>query len=313
MIVLERPNALKLFFTLRGSVLPRIAPSLATCTALAVLVTLTDGFLFRWKVTLTPVPFTLIGLALAIFLGFRNSAAYERFWEARKLWGDVIHRSRTLARQVGCLPDLPAARTPSGPTRTRARAWSAAPSAMRMRCGTSCAAATPAPSSRGGCGPRSISGSSDRVSAATISCAATRPTSAHGCAPATSLRPVAAEIDKSIAVLAAAQAGCERIQSTPIPFAYTLLLHRTAYIYCFLLPFGLIDLIGFMTPFVVAIVAYTFFGLDALGDEIEHPFGLSAHHLPLEALCRTIEINLLEALGEPDLPSSLLPQDGFLH
>ena len=62
MIVLERPNALKLFFTLRGSVLPRIARSLLTCTMLAVIVTLSHGVLFQWKVTLTPVPFTLIGL-----------------------------------------------------------------------------------------------------------------------------------------------------------------------------------------------------------------------------------------------------------
>ena len=107
MIVLERPHGLQLFFTLKGSVLPRIARSLAMCTVLAVLVTLTHGALFKWKITLTPVPFSLIGLALAIFLGFRNNAAYERFWEARKLWGDVIHRSRTLARQAAALNELP--------------------------------------------------------------------------------------------------------------------------------------------------------------------------------------------------------------
>jgi len=64
--------------------------------------------------------------------------------------------------------------------------------------------------------------------------------------------------------MVAAGASCERIRSTPIPFSYSLLLHRTAYLYCFLLPFGLVDSLGFMTPFVVAIVAYTFFGLDAL-------------------------------------------------
>ena len=127
------------------------------------------------------------------------------------------------------------------------------------------------------------------------------------------MAPLAAEMDKSLAILAAAQAGCERIQTTPIPFAYTLLLHRTAYLYCFLLPFGLVDTIGFMTPFVVAIVAYTFFGLDALGDEIEHPFGLRMHHLPLDAICRTIEINLLEASGERVLPKALEPVDDCLH
>ncbi len=73
------------------------------------------------------------------------------------------------------------------------------------------------------------------------------------------------------------------------------------------------DLIGFMTPFVVAIVAYTFFGLDAVGDEIEEPFGRRAHHLPLDAMCRTLEINLLEAMGADELPVALEPVDGWVH
>ena len=62
-----------------------------------------------------------------------------------------------------------------------------------------------------------------------------------------------------------------------------------------------------MTPFVVGIVAYTFFGLDALGDEIEEPFGMDSNDLPLDAICRSIEINLLESIGEKNLPIELKP------
>ena len=109
--------------------------------------------------------------------------------------------------------------------------------------------------------------------------------------------------------MTAAAASCERIKNSPLPFPYTLLLHRTAYLYCFLLPFGLVDAIGYLTPFVVAIVAYTFFGLDAVGDEIEEPFGLLPNDLPLDAICRTIEIDLREALGDRDLPEPLQPVD----
>jgi len=64
-----------------------------------------------------------------------------------------------------------------------------------------------------------------------------------------------------------------------------------------------------MTPLVVAIVAYTFFGLDALGDEIEEPFGTEANDLPLDAICRSIEISVREALGEQDVPLQLMPVD----
>jgi putative membrane protein len=109
---------------------------------------------------------------------------------------------------------------------------------------------------------------------------------------------LASNIDATMSAITAASAACERIKSTPIPFSYTLLLHRTAYLYCFLLPFGLVDTIGFMTPFVVGLVAYTFFGLDALGDEIKEPFGNLPNDLALDAICRGIEINLRDTLGE---------------
>jgi putative membrane protein len=118
---------------------------------------------------------------------------------------------------------------------------------------------------------------------------------------------LAARVDTTLTEMLGAAASCERIRHTPMPFSYALLLHRTAYMYCFLLPFGLVDITGFMTPFVVAIVAYTFFGLDALGDELEEPFGMESNDLPLDTICRGIEISLLEALNDPDLPAPLQP------
>lgn len=304
MVILDRPNALKLFFAMKGAVLPRIAGSVAACTALAALVTLSHGLLFSWKVTLTPVPFSLIGLALAIFLGFRNSAAYERFWEARRLWGELIHRSRTLARQLRWVQPPP---TDTGAVvirRTIAYAH-----ALR-------------------CQLRGLDARSDASKwlppgeQAALAAARNRASFLLERNTADIARwvheqrlpaPLAARMDQSLAALCSVQAGCERIASTPIPFAYTLLLHRTAYLYCVLLPFGLVDAIGIMTPVVVAIVSYTFFGLDAVGDEIEQPFGLREHHLPLDALCRAIEIDLLEAAGETPLPQPLEPEDHVLH
>jgi putative membrane protein len=120
---------------------------------------------------------------------------------------------------------------------------------------------------------------------------------------------LAAGIDATLSAMTAAAASCERIKNTPIPFSYSVLLHRTAYLYCFLLPFGLVDTIGFMTPVVVAIVAYTFFGLDALGDELEEPYGMEPNDLPLDAICRVIEIDLRTALGDDDVPPPLQAVD----
>ena len=97
-------------------------------------------------------------------------------------------------------------------------------------------------------------------------------------------------------------AGCERIANTPIPFTYSVIIHRIIYLYCLLLPFGLLDSTGVMTPVIVAFIAYTFFALEALGAEIEEPFGTEPNDLPLDALAWTIEATLRESLGETDLP-----------
>ena len=107
MIVRDRPSGLKLFLLLRGSVLQQIWKVLLINVLLATLVTFTHGVLFSQKITLTAIPFTLIGLPLAIFLGFRNTAAYDRYWEARKLWGELLLRCRNLSRQCQSLINLP--------------------------------------------------------------------------------------------------------------------------------------------------------------------------------------------------------------
>lgn len=308
MITLSRPRGIHLFFTLRGSILPRVARSLALCVAVAALVTFTHGVLFHWKVTLTAVPFSIIGLALAICLGFRNNVVYDRWWEGRKLWGELVTRSRSLARQLQTLTafDEPARHDDLADPRTAMiRRTIAHAHALRHELRDSDPTADVAP----------WLSAADRAGFAASRLGSEWLLRRNGHDLGALMRAgrldprLAAEMDVSLSDLTAVAAGCERIRRTPLPFAYTLLLHRTATMYCYLLPFGLVDTIGAMTPFVVAIVAYTFFGLDAVGDEIEEPFGLAVHHLPLTTLCRTIEISLREALGDPALPEPLVAVD----
>ena len=125
--------------------------------------------------------------------------------------------------------------------------------------------------------------------------------------------PVYQKFDDRASAMSAIQVACERIQGTPTPFTYTLLLHRTAYAFCFLLPFGLVGTLGYATPVFSALVAYAFFGLDELGNELEEPFGEWLNGLPLNAMARTVEISLLEAIGEKSLPERLEPVDSVLR
>ncbi len=106
--------------------------------------------------------------------------------------------------------------------------------------------------------------------------------------------------------ISAVLAGCERIAYTPIPFAYTLILHRTVYLFCIMLPFALVVDLHYMTPFIV-LISYTFISLDCLAEELEDPFGTENNDLPLDAICNAIEIDLLQMNDEAEIPAKILP------
>jgi putative membrane protein len=305
MIVRPRsPSFWALLFTMQGSILPVIWKRVLAMAALAVLVVLADRRLFHFDNVLNAAPLTLMGLTLAIFLGFRNGIAYERWWEARKLWGELLIVLRNLVRQTLTLPDG----LPDEDARAQARRLLAFAHALRHRLrGTPPAedlsrwlaadeaaalAATPNP-------PNVLLGAIGRRYAAMRR---------EGRLDAILLAAVDAQLSRLSDVLG----GCERIQGTPIPFAYILLLHRTVYVYCLLLPFCLVGSIGWLAPPIVGVLAYTFFGLDALGDQIEDPFDRLPNDLPLDAICRAAEISVGELLGEAELPAPLRPERGIL-
>ena len=314
MIVHERPSGWTLFLIMRGSVLQRIRWKLSLNILVALLVTFAHGYLFDIKITVTTIPFTLIGLPLAIFLGFRNNTAYDRYWEGRKLWGDINIRVRVLARQCLSLIRLGQELDPhnrEGDVRVRVihRALAHA-HALRAQL-------------RGHRDDRAVERwltkeDWDKVCNLPLNYRGDAIVQANAndlarCMREGQLEPISYNLmDDTLTHITFAAASCERLRHTPIPFSYTLLLHRTAHLYCFLLPFGLVDVTGFMTPFVVAIVAYTFFGLDALGDELEEPFGMDNNDLPLDAMCRTMEMNALHLLGDTEVPPPMQPQDSRL-
>ncbi|SDL75125.1 bestrophin family ion channel [Paracoccus chinensis] len=98
MIVRTKPSLWDLVFTMRGSVLPHIAYPLLSLTALAALFVAVER---AWQPlpVVDSAPFTVLGIALSLFLGFRNNAAYDRWWEARRLRGGHLADLRSLARE----------------------------------------------------------------------------------------------------------------------------------------------------------------------------------------------------------------------
>ncbi len=302
MIIRPRPHWLAILFARRGSVLPSILPQLGLVTALAVAITASHGVVFGWKTPLTPMPFTLVGIALAIFLGFRNSASYDRYWEARKLWGQGLNECRTLTRQALSLMD--------GQVDVRPFVYGQIAFIHALRGYLRRVSVE-----------RELAALLPAELLARMRDAHYPPTLIlvwlgqwlHEQRRAGHLQAVlAAKMEDALSGLNQVQGGCERIVSSPIPFAYTVILYRTVGVYCLLLPFGLVDTLGWMTPLVTAFVSYTFFAQETLLSEIEEPFGNAENDLPLDALSITIERTLREMLGEATLPDMPAAKDFVL-
>lgn len=317
MIVKEPLPWVRMLFSVKGDSLPRTLPRILVVTVISIVVTAAE-LLFDVKgYTLTATPFTVIGLALGIYLGFRNNAAYDRFWEGRKLWGQLVNSSRSFARQTLSLirPHTSQGAVIAGELeevdacqKKLVRQAIAFVHALRHQLRDS----DPFDDLARFLPPAEIDElrRHRNVPFAVSMAMARRVRQAwdRGWISAYHL-PV---MEKTLAILTDIQGGCERIKSTPIPWAYTVLLHRLVAIYCLLLPFGIIDTTRWLTPVVVLLITHTFFGLDEIGDELEQPFGTEPQDLPLTAISRIIEVNLLQAIGEEDVPELLKPVDGVL-
>ena len=294
MILRPRPSSWALLFILRGSIVPVVAPRLLGVALLGAAVVAAER---HWPGLIPELPlasFALFGLALSIFLGFRNNACYDRWWEGRKQWGRLIIEARSLAREATALLG------PYPPLLRRAIGFTHALCA-RLRGRDERAAAAPWLPAEEAAALATAPNVPDAIlRAMNVELAALRREGRLSDMLYTGL-------EERLHGLSEVQAACERILSTPLPFAYTLLLHRTAFLFCLLVPFGLAGTIGLATPVASVLLAYAFFGLDALGDQLEEPFGLEPNDLPLDAIARTVEIELLAALGESDLPPPLRP------
>jgi ion channel-forming bestrophin family protein len=299
MIVRPKSGLRDILFAVRGSIIRRAAAPVVFITALACGAVAWTQFHRDPLSGLGTAPFTLIGISLSIFLSFRNSACYDRWWEGRKQWGNLLIEARSFAREVVCIAPEPA----------RERL-------LQGICGFAHALAARL---RG----------EDEVAAASAWMPDTVCFRGHPNVTDAILAQVGAEcsalaagakiskwryivIEARLVGLSSVQAGCERIKNTPLPFAYTLLIHRTTYLFCTLLPFGLAAQLGWFTPLLVAVISYALFGLDALGDELEEPFGRDENDLPLESLVRTVEREMLAALGETRLPAPIPVVDFLL-
>jgi ion channel-forming bestrophin family protein len=275
-------------FTLAESVTPRVLPYVATFGLFAVVVA-AAGWLVEqawgFHVGLEVGFHEIGGVVLTIALILRTNAGYDRWWEARKLWGGIVNQCRNLV--ISGLSYGP--RSPQW--REQLVAWTAAfPYAAK-------AALERLPLSEHvellvGRGPARRLAESQHMP----SFVARRLGDLLESAREQGMSPWAfAQVDRERATLIDHIGGCERILKTPLPQVYSIKIRRILAFFLLTLPFVLLERVEhkWLVPLISVLVAYPLISLDQIGHELQNPFSpKNLSHLALDQMSLSIEMNL---------------------
>jgi putative membrane protein len=244
------------------------------------------------------LPITLLGSAVAVYLSFRNTTAYARWWEARTLWGAMVNASRTLAREsLTLLPDRDAAVVV-------VRRQIAFVQALRMHL-------------RRQLPWDELAGRLSADDIESLKRVANVPNSIHTrtaeLIAAAKPEPILlSTLARSLSEISNAQGGMERIKNTPLPQQYATYPAIFTHGFCLLLPLGLVETLGLYTPFGSTVAGFLFLTLLQIGNDIQNPFENREDDVPLTALTRSIEIDLRDMLGEAHGLEPVTPVKGIL-
>jgi ion channel-forming bestrophin family protein len=303
MIVRGRPTFWEIFYL--SLVIQRILPQLAAVLTISLLVVVVSRHGWAQIPSVPTVGLTIVGAVLSIFSAFRNSASYERWWEARKIAGSIVVELRNLSRQANCyIAKVPGDDLTRRFTLRCIAFMQVTRDFLRDRFNEEEVARYLSPEESA-----AVVSSRNRSNCLLAHFSA----EIAGAVAAGRLSPqMARSLEERVSALALAYGMLERTKATPIPFSYTLALHRLTYIFCFLVPFGIHDASTYWTPLLAVIISYIFFGLDVLAEVMAAPFSDTPLVIPLDAMTRGLEIYLLESLGEKNLPEPIRPKDFVL-
>ena len=280
----EHPNFLLGALAWHGSVTPRILLSIFVTGLYTYGLFYFDSYYYklpRFPVT----PFEYTGAVLGLVLVFRTNAGHDRWWEARKLWGEIINQTSNLLVMTWNYGENNLV------WRNEMTKWLvtfvfAHKESLRLQ--------------------KDFEALKDWLSEDEISALQNAPHSplfvTHKIAALLEQGRVKqqfdlftfAEFEKHRAALIDSIGGNERILKTPMPLVYVIKVRRFIFIYLLLLPLSLIDEAQMMSPLVAVLVAYPLLSLDRIGLELQNPFAIqNLSHLPLDAICNTIKNNAL--------------------
>jgi ion channel-forming bestrophin family protein len=241
----------------------------------------------------------ILGTVISLLLGFRSNQAYDRWWEARQIWGAIVNDSRTLARQVLAFTESQYEEDEVYQMRQRiirrqiAWCYSLGQSLRRLN---------PTAGLDKFLSRRDLE-SLRRFSNVPMALLDQHARDLRRCLEEGYInRYQQIELDRTLTRLCDAMGKCERIKNTVFPSTYSLYIHFSLLLFISMLPFGVIDYFGFLqVPLVVAISA-CFLLIEKMGIHLQEPFENKPTDTPMTAIASTIERDLRQLLHDQDMP-----------
>lgn len=229
--------------------------------------------------------YSLIGFVISLLLVFRTNTAYDRWWEGRKKWGELVNDSRNLAVKLSAL--LKEEEDREFFKRNIPNFMYAAKEHLRE--GVKYEELT-------------LTDSETKVleKAHHVPLAISR-SLYQKLVDLKSSTAISQEdfivLDKNINSFMDCVGACERIKNTPIPFSYSLFIKKFIFIYVTTLPLAFVMQFGYFSALIATFVFYVLVSMEVLAEEIEDPFGSDDNDLPTDSLCEKIKLNVEEVLS----------------
>lgn len=286
--------------------------------------------------TIPFLPIGVIGTAVAFYLGFKNNSSYERLWEARRIWGALVNNSRSWAilvddyithyfsKNPGVDSDLQPIKKELiyrqiafvNALRVQLRktpVWGGINDSIKEVERIKELHLKPLEEELAPfLNAEEINYLLQRKNAAThiIKKQSTRLKELHKAGLLDDFRHM--EMERLLTDMYNQQGACERIKGYPFPRQYAIFSSLFVWLFIFLLPFGIINefakigshFVWLMIPFHI-LVSWVFMTMEVIGDISENPFENAITDVPMTSICRNIEIDLREILGETQLPPKL--------
>lgn len=287
----EYPSFLSSALALHGSVTPKVLMQVFWTALYACIISLIN--IHSPYLSIAVGPFEYAGIVMGLILVFRINAGYERWWEARKIWGDIVNKSRNL----GLMLVSYASAYDKQEMKQHIRYLAAIPYTIKK-------------SLRHTTDYSDVAYLLDKKTLSQLP-KAQNPTMILSQKIALYLKQLRNEdkldpfsfiqIDSQREKTIDSLGACERILNTPMPFVMAIKSRRLILLFLLILPFALVSISNVLAPFITALVAYAFFSLDQIGVELQNPFWESnlSHH-PLTTICNRIENDIFSLLPDKD-------------